>query len=107
MTQTEPKKTGLLHHGLCRGEFEPRYVGADYFAFYHKPDNGYAMITAILIDNRGRAIFNLRCEKCGEEDALKTSPRLWTNFPEDRTIEFYHLSPKLRSRIGRHSWDNL
>jgi len=27
----------FIHHGSCKGEFEPHYVGTDYFRFYHTP----------------------------------------------------------------------
>ncbi|MEM3579590.1 MAG: hypothetical protein QXL54_05155 [Candidatus Bathyarchaeia archaeon] len=104
----------LLHHGLCSGEFSPRYVGTDYFTFYHVPcfrkgleHYGHCDVTAVLIDNDGRIIFNLKCKDCGAVDALKTHPLLWHQKCESRnTLTRFHLSPKLKTRIRRHWWDN-
>ena len=104
----------MLHHGLCSEEFEPRYVGTDYFEFFHKPCinrewHGLADITAVLIDNQGRIIFNLKCRDCGAKDALKTSPQLFrTNrLSESEVLQLFHLSPKLKARCRRHYWDDF
>ena len=106
---------GLLHHGLCTEEFEPKHVGTDYFAFWHTPcatreQHGLADITAILIDNSGRIIFNLKCRDCGAKDALKTSPQLFRTreerLSESEVLRLFHLSPKLRARCRRHWWDD-
>jgi hypothetical protein len=105
----------LLHHGSCMGEFEPQYMGTDYFMFRHKPCveeekwHGHSLITAVLIDNDGRIIFNLKCRSCGKRDALKTHPSLWVHprekpFPHE---QFFKLSPKLKGCVKRHWWDNL
>jgi hypothetical protein len=102
----------LLHHGNCSGEFEPCYTGTDYFNFRHTPCRGKANcglceITAILIDNQGRVIFNLKCVDCGSVDALKTSPQLLRYQRLKDALEVFHLSPNLKSRIKRHWWDDL
>jgi len=104
----------LLHHGLCSEEFEPRYVGTDYFTFYHipceknEPWYGHSEIVAVLIDNSGRVIFNLQCRSCGYRDALKTHPFLWIPGKRDRyAYRRFFLSPKLKSRVQLHWWDNL
>jgi len=106
----------ILHHGLCSGQFFPLYVGTDYFAFYHRPCFeakkepwlGHSEITAILIDNSGRIIFNLKCRTCGFKDALKTHPYLWIPKKDPKyAFRRFHLSPKLKSRIGVHWWDDL
>jgi len=92
----------LLHHGNCSGEFKPKYIGSDYFKFYHKPclnkpNYGFCDIIAVLIDNQGRIVFNLKCEDCGAIDALKIGAPL----------EVFHLSPKLKNRVNKHWWDDL
>jgi len=106
---------GLLHHGLCSEEFEPRHVGTDYFAFFHRPCrdrewHGLCNITAVLIDNRGRIIFNLKCKDCGFKDALKTSPNLFRiqeeRLTESEILRVFHLSPKLKARCRQHWWDD-
>jgi len=107
---------GLLHHGLCSEEFEPRFIGTDYFDFWHKPCankewHGLCDITAILIDNQGRIIFNLKCRDCGAKDALKTSPQLFKTreerLSESEVLQLFHLSPKLKQRCRRHYWDDF
>lgn len=95
-----------MHHGKMSGQFEPKFVGTDYFTFYHN-DGGHAEITAILIDHEGRVIFNLRCRKCGFEDALKTKPNLWMRHEIPEPLERFHLSPRLKDRISKHRWDDL
>ena len=111
--KTFPKK--LLHHGDCTEEFEPQYTGTDYFTFRHKPCreeekwHGHSLITAVLIDNDGRIIFNLKCRSCGKIDALKTHPFLWVRpkpnpFPHE---QFFKFSPKLKGCVKRHWWDNF
>jgi len=106
---------GLLHHGLCTEEFEPRFIGTDYFCFWHKPCqnrewHGLADITAILIDNSGRIIFNLKCRDCGAKDALKTSPNLFRiqeeRLSESEILRVFHLSPLLKARCKPHWWDD-
>ena len=105
----------LLHHGLCIEEFEPRWIGTDYFDFFHKPCankpwHGLSDITAVLIDNQGRIVFNLKCRDCSKIDALKTSPQLFRSkeerLGEDELLKLFHLSPKLKARCRRHVWDN-
>jgi len=105
---------GLLHHGLCTEQFEPRWIGTDYFDFWHKPCrnaewHGLCDITSVLIDNQGRIIFNLKCRDCGKIDALKTSPQLFrTNrLSESEVLQLFHLSPKLKARCRRHYWDDF
>jgi hypothetical protein len=115
--QTPQKKQNktpeLLHHGLCSEEFTPRYIGTDYFAFFHMPcrnneNYGHCKETAILADNAGRVIFNLQCKDCGKIDALKTGAFLWNpQRSDEEELEVFHLSPKLASRISRHQWDNI
>lgn len=95
----------LLHHGKCTGNFEVRNAGTDYFGFWCKKCNYQSEVTAILIDNAGRVIFNLRCHGCGETDALKTHPE-WGSIKRGDPLLKFHLSPKLSSRIKRHNWDN-
>lgn len=102
----------FLHHGLCSEKFYPKYVGTDYFAFYHLPCagkewSGFSPIKAILVDNKGRVVFNLECRDCGAKDALKCHPLLWTNpRPKETPLqEFFHLSPKLAKCVAKHSWD--
>jgi hypothetical protein len=102
------RRNKILHHGFCTGEFEPRYQGTDYFGFYHTPCfdmpmEGFCDIVAVLIDNYGRIIFNIRCKDCGTHDALKTTP----SSNGDEAVKFFYLSPKLRNRVRRHWWDNL
>jgi len=106
----------LLHHGLCTEEFQPRFIGTDYFDFFHKPCatkqwHGLSDIIAVLIDNQGRVIFNLRCRDCSKIDALKTSPQLFRNkeerLGENEVLQLFHLSPKLKARCKQHEWDNL
>jgi hypothetical protein len=104
----------LLHHGLCSEEFSPRFIGTDYFDFYHAPCSnkdwhGLSDVIAVLIDNQGRVIFNLKCRDCGKIDALKTSPQLFriNRLSEDELLKVFHLSPKLKARCTRHVWDNF
>ena len=106
---------GLLHHGLCSEEFEPRFVGCDYYCFYHRTCanerwHGLAEITAVLIDNSGRVIFNLKCRDCGARDALKTHPFLFKSKDERERVgdvlKLFHLSPKLKARCRAHWWDD-
>jgi len=86
----------LLHHGLLSYAFRPLFIGTDYFTFYHKPcfDQrkepyyGHCKITAILIDNSGRIIFNLKCQSCGFRDALKTHPFLWVPNKDEKCTPF-------------------
>ena len=99
------KRKKILHHGLLTGEFIPRRSGTDYFYFFHKPcsdkpNRGLCEVYAILVDNSGRVIFNLKCRDCGEVDALKTVPS------GEKPLEKFHLSPSLKSRIKRHWWDD-
>jgi hypothetical protein len=104
----------LVHHGFCKGEFEPEYCGTDYFTWRHKPCiekgswHGHARITTVLIDNDGRVIFNLECRDCGATDALKTHPELWISERKKPTPlkKLFHLSPKLRKCCSPHEWDN-
>ena len=107
---------GLLHHGLCSEAFEPRFIGTDYFCFWHVPCknadwHGLCDITAVLIDNSGRIVFNLKCRDCGAKDALKTSPQLFKTREERLTeaevLKLFHLSPRLKARCKPHWWDNL
>jgi hypothetical protein len=97
-------------------EFQPRFIGTDYFEFFHepcsnKPWHGLSDITAVLIDNQGRIIFNLKCRDCGAKDALKTSPQLFRSkeerLGENEVLQLFHLSPKLKVRCKRHVWDNF
>jgi len=106
----------LIHHGNLTEEFEPLYRGTDYFEFRHSPcrdkeHGGFCTIYAVLMDNQGRVIFNLECMDCGEIDALKTHTYFLAKDKAPRgkehTIEAIYLSPKLRKRIGKHSWDDL
>jgi len=106
----------LIHHGELSEEFKPSYRGTDYFEFRHVTcregeHRGRCLIYAALIDNQGRIIFNLECRDCGRIDALKTHTYLMakgeTPGGEDHTIEAIYLSPELRSRIGKHYWDDL
>ncbi len=88
---------GLLHHGKCSGIFIPRETDTDYIYFWCRKCMARADIVGVLIDNSGRIIFNLKCPKCGELDALKTVVK---------SLNQVHLSPKLAPRIKRHEWDN-
>jgi len=104
----------ILHHGLCKHEFEPIYTGTDYFCFVHKPcsKSGELAVSDIahcLIDNNGRIIFNLKCRICGATDALKTHPFFWRgkDRPELEHVRIFKLSPKLKPCVKRHGWDNL
>jgi hypothetical protein len=106
---------GLLHHGLCSEEFEPRFIGTDYFWFWHepcenKPNYGLCDIIGILIDNSGRVIFNLKCRDCGKVDALKIYPYLFKSGDERRragdVLKLFHLSPRLKARCRAHWWDD-
>ncbi|RLI44355.1 hypothetical protein DRO69_07575 [Candidatus Bathyarchaeota archaeon] len=106
----------LLHHGLLSYAFRPLFIGTDYFTFYHKPcfDQrkepyyGHCKITAILIDNSGRIIFNLKCQSCGFRDALKTHPFLWVPNKDEKCVyKRFYISPKLKSRVKKHWWDDL
>jgi len=97
----------LLHHGSSFGDFEIRMSGTDYFFAYHKPcrdkqHGGFCDMYAGLIDNTGRVIFNLQCQDCKAVDAVKTH----VPFGEQGTKRIF-LSPKLRSRIGKHPWDDV
>lgn len=112
-------KQKILHHGLCSEEFEPRFIGTDYFAFYHKPcvgeklGEGYCKITKVLIDEHMRIIFNLECLTCGKKDALKTIPWLWRSKEAKKTekktvdeiLKIFEFSPIYKNCVGRHSWD--
>lgn len=94
----------LLHHGIDFKEFEAHRSETDYFHSYHTPcqgkaNQGYCAVIAILADNRGRIILNIRCLDCGKRDALKVSA-------ENPSIETIYLSPSLKSRIGQHKWDD-
>jgi DNA-directed RNA polymerase subunit M/transcription elongation factor TFIIS len=91
----------LIHHGVRFGDFEPVMSGTDYFHFFHKPckdkgAGGSCEVYACLIDNTGRVILNLQCSDCKAVDAVKTRPGVGRTF----------LSPKLRHRVGKHSWDD-
>jgi len=106
----------LIHHGRLTHQFEPFYSGTDYFEFRHSPcrdkeHGGFCIIYAVLIDNQGRVIFNLECTDCGEIDALKSHTYFLAKDKapggKEHTIEVIYLSPKLRKRIGKHSWDDL
>jgi len=100
----------ILHHGLCTGEYEPFYVGADYFAFFHKPCKALAYPEKVLVDNEGRIIFNLKCIECGKRDALKTHPYLFRlhERPKEMPLQkIFHLSPKLAKSVKKHWWDDL
>lgn len=107
--------TRILHHGNLTEEFEPKYVGTDYFTFYHKPCKdkspyyGHAQITHVLIDHQGRVIFNLKCRTCRAVDVLKTSPYLW--IPERLNpipyTRIFHFSLRMKECVRRHWWDNL
>jgi hypothetical protein len=107
---------GLLHHGLISEEFEPRFIGSDYYNFWHKPCankewRGLVDIIGVLIDNHGRVIFNLKCRDCGKIDALKTSPQLFRTreqrLSESEVLNLFHLSPKLKARCKPHWWDDV
>jgi hypothetical protein len=68
----------ILHHGLSTGEFKPILTPTDYFVFGHEPckekkNAGSCDITAVLLDNSTRVIFNLKCQDCGKIDALKVA----------------------------------
>ncbi|MEM2888943.1 MAG: hypothetical protein QXR42_05630 [Candidatus Bathyarchaeia archaeon] len=113
--ETQILNSAIKHHGLCSGEFAPRYVGTDYFAFYHKPCKerkpwlGYSRILHVLIDNQGRIIFNLECLTCGFKDALKTHPFLWLK-EEGKEIPYakiFHFSPLYRQCCRKHWWDDF
>ena len=106
----------LIHHGEATGKVAPFYSGTDYFGFRHNPCGGkkwggFCTIYAVLIDKQGRVIFNLQCMDCGAIDALKTHTFLWAKDKalggKTHTIEAIYLSPSLRRRIAKHSWDNL
>jgi len=60
-----------FHNGFCSGKFEPRYIGTDHFSFFHKPCDEEAKIKAVLIDIKGKIVFNVLCELCKKADALK------------------------------------
>jgi len=103
---------GLIHHGMCTGNFKPVYTGTDYFTFYHNPcqekeHSGHCIITAILIDHEGRVIFNLKCRDCGEEDALKTTSTMWGTGQDRDKLGMFHISPKLKKRVKHHGWDDI
>ena len=93
-----------IFHGKCSGEFEPRFTGTDYFQFYHKPCNEVADITHVLMDHSMRIIFNLKCRKCGKQDALKCTPEFKEIYDalenkDYRILEYlrrqlFHLSPE-------------
>jgi len=105
----------ILHHGMCKNEFSPVFIGTDYFTFYHKPCTesekwqGHAEITSVLIDNAGRVIFNLKCRSCGAVDALKTTPNLFMSANSEplRLEKVFYLSPKLKACVKHHRWDNF
>lgn len=92
---------GLVHHGMCTGEFKPRYIGTDYFLFYHTPcketkTGGLCDNAAVLVDNTGRIIFNLKCGECGAEDALKTKVGMWAMGEKKPPVEKFHLSARAK-----------
>ena len=95
----------LLHHGLCSKNFEPRATDSDYFGFWCKKCNIISEIKAVLIDNRGRIIFNIYCPNCKAFDALKTHPDFGSR-ERGSMLSKFHLSPKLGLRIGKHEWDD-
>jgi len=97
----------LLHHGLCLGEFRPRYIGTDYFVFFHEPCFSIADITAVLVDNQGRIIFNVKCRNCGKKDVLKTHPYIFRKIPKNGVENIFYFSPKWKKRCQEHWWDNL
>ncbi|MFC1755512.1 hypothetical protein ACFL96_19330 [Thermoproteota archaeon] len=98
------KKPVLLHHGLCSEHFKPGFFGSDYFGFFCKCKER-ADIYAVLIDERGRIIFNIRCNKCQVADAIKTITMLFTPAKKDFDLSRIHLSPSLKNRVSKHSWD--
>ena len=111
-------KLPLIHEGRCEGDFTLSFgcADTDYFAFSHKScetknNFGACTIYAVLIDNSGRVIFNIRCEDCGKVDALKTHTYLFApslvSKGSAHTVESIYLSPKLQERIGKHAWDDL
>jgi len=95
----------LLHHGASFGDFEPEMSDTDYFFIYHKPckdegEGGLSDVYACLIDNTGRIILNVQCQNCKAVEAIKTAPF------RRQGIEHIFISPNLRKRIGKHSWDD-
>ena len=90
----------IIHHGNCSGQFEPICSGTDYFYFRHKPCQKIAHITAVLLDEQARIIFNLKCPECGFRDAVKTTPG-------HHSLNLFHISPCYRKNIHKHWWDNL
>lgn len=108
------RKKELLHHGLVTEEFNVVFTGSDYFTFFHTPckdetegSGGHCDVPAVLIDNTGRVIFNLKCKNCGKVDALKMHPRMWEQPPDPKILERFHLSPGLKKRVGKHDWDDV
>jgi hypothetical protein len=109
----------VIHHGLggmMEEEWSPFYAGTDYFSFRHMPckdkeKTGICIIYAVLVDNQGRVIFNLQCIDCGAVDAIKTHTYFLAKYdsPEGirHTIQAILLSPKLRTRIKEHDWDDV
>jgi hypothetical protein len=98
----------ILHHGKSSREFIPLYMGTDYFYFWHEPckekaNMGHCKIYAVLIDNSCRIIFNLQCDDCKKTDAIKVAPFMGSIF---NPYHIFHLSPNLKDRIGKHSWDD-
>lgn len=94
------KKIKLLYHGRCSRIFEPIYYDTDYFTFQCKKCREVSEIVAVILDDVGRIIFDLKCPKCGEFDALKTHPDFRMRKKDSGLSKFY-LSSKLRERIGR------
>lgn len=101
----------ILHHGSSKGEFEPKYLGTDYFIFIHKPCNERAKVTHVLLDDHMRIIFNIECVKCGKRDALKTHPFVMVSkrpkMTEKLRKEIFILSSKYRKCCRTNFWDVL
>jgi hypothetical protein len=103
----------LIHHGSCNGQFGISQ-STDYLWIWHKPCkenkkkyDGRCLVTAVLLDNVGRVIFNIQCLDCHERDALKIAPeRLHDTVNQQLNEEYKNLcngAPSFRSILRRQA----
>ena len=105
------KNNKILHHGACmpdKIDFVPSSIGTDYFGFFCRKCDVEIWIYAILIDERGRIIFNLQCPECQKTDAIKVAVNFTTcKYSTEKGDTKIQLSPTHKKNIGNHWWDDF
>lgn len=106
-------KLPLRWHGDADGRFSPIPSGTDYVHFEDTADGGYAEVLATLIDGVGRIVYNLRCQRCGYVDVLKThstrihpTAKFLKNVDTDGWFEYNKLNrvQKVEQNESDHRW---